>query len=91
MKSGKWHVLQQDLKGYIHKNTLLYKQLSMACMSCMRFGTFIENTIAAALAHECGCVGSRMRLRWLTIAAALAHEYGCVGSRIRLRETIRNK
>ena len=63
MKSGKWHVLQQDLKGYIHKNTLLYKQLSMACMSCMRFGTFIENTNTAALAHECGCVGSRMRLR----------------------------
>ena len=78
MKSGKWHVLQQDLKGYIHKNTLLYKQLSMACMSCMRFGTFIENTNTAALPHDCGCVGSQLRLRCHTNTAALAHECGCV-------------
>ena len=38
--------------------------------------------------HEYGCVGSRMRLRWLTNTAALAYEYGCVASQIRVRESV---
>ena len=36
----------------------------------------------AALGYECGCVGLRIWLRWVTDMTALGYGYDCAGLRI---------